>query len=351
MKLNHRHGQLDQAKDYLSMYLSLFPAHVRVFIPLIRHGIRNGETKLELQNYWRKMRQLRVPLNALAYNSMVSALMELQEFDVAEKYVSEFKRTRQPFTLEFYQTMLVMYGKQGKITEMEALYDQVTKVISLNAKSSLMLLNALMAGYSYGGVWKKVWVLWNRLLSSHAARIHQDAKILPRYAEVFNNLSSEIVMRHYGVNAITVCIIVDTLGYTKQLKRLREIWKDLEKRQFPFVLNNLTSYMEALLRCEQHKEAIELVLNLKAIYGMEPDSKMLRNCLTLISPQLYNDVKTAFQKAYPHIHLNQTKTLPPAKMSLADTNLDSGLPMNDFQNGLLNRNGVWLLPPIRDLVE
>jgi hypothetical protein len=345
---------LDKAKEYLSTYLSVFQPHARVFIPLIRHGIKHGEGVHDLQMYWRKMRHLRIPLNSSAYNSMVAALIELREFDLAEKFVNEFKKTRQPFTLEFHQTLLVMYGKQGKITEMEALYDHVTKIMTLNAKTSLMLLNALMSGYSYGGVWKKVWVLWNRLFSNHSfSNVQDQPKIVSRYSDVFNNLSSEITLRHYGVNAITVCVIIDTLGHTKQLKRVHEIWKDLQARRFPFVLNNVTSYMEALLRCEQYEEAIELVLNMKQVYGMEPDAKMLRNCLGLLSPHLYDDVKRKLQDRYPHIHFTlQKQVFPfPSTAPVPNEKQDSGLSINDFQKQLINRNGVWLLPPIQDLVR
>jgi pentatricopeptide repeat protein len=312
---------------------------------LLRHGVKHGGSYTEVMRIWNQMKSLRVPLDASAYNAMVAALSDLGELDLAFKYFNEYVRTKQPVPMEFYQTILVLYGKQGKVSEMEILYERVSRAekVKMDVDRSLMLLNAVMTGYTYGGAWKKVWLLWNRL-RLNASKQHTPIKL---NGDVFTNAGLQIVTRRFGVNTITVSVMMDALGFSNQLDLIRKVWKDLEDSQFPFVLNNVTSLAEALIRCRQYDEAIDLVLNLQK-YGMQPDLKILRNTITML-PEAYRlkaldlfKKKYKFEEAILKKHMNMPTFI---------YSKDKGVSMKKFKDQLEERNGLWLLPPINDLVE
>jgi pentatricopeptide repeat protein len=298
------------------------------------------------------MKVLRVPLGAAAYNSMVAALSELGELDTAVKYLNEYKRTGQVIPIEFYQTILVLYGKLGHVTEMEQIYERVTQTERRHCKAekTLMLLNALMSGYSYAGSWKKVWVLWNHLRSN--STLYSLPNPIQINGNVFTNIGSDITTRYFGVNAVTVCVIIDALGFSKQLQRIRMVWKDLLGSNFPFVLNNLTSLTEALIRCGQYDEAVELVLQLKDKYGMEPDAKMIRNTLALLPEPRISSARQELISKYPAIapsislnHIGKLAIEFPPKT-------DDGLSLKHFKDRFTKKKSIPVLfPPIQELVE
>ncbi|KAH6599227.1 hypothetical protein BASA50_003169 [Batrachochytrium salamandrivorans] len=88
----------------------------------------------------------------------------------------------------------------------------------------------------------------------------------------------------FGVSPITVCLVLDAAGFSRNLPVLDKLWRDLEVAQFPLSVNCYTSYMEALVRCGEVHRACAVITGHgsgDANGGDLPDLKMVDNFLKM----------------------------------------------------------------------
>jgi pentatricopeptide repeat protein len=327
------------------MYTKEFTPHSRPYTALIRSITKNNLPIQLVLDYWSKMQQNHVPLDAAAYTSIIAAHSDVGLFSSAREFFQEFQKSGQKPTIEMYSTMIVLYGKIGDIPAMEKLYHNVTRNYShrLTKQYSMVLLNSLMSGYSFGGQWEKALILWNRLRSEIRP---SDSKLaIKSLPDVFMRTSQEMTVKSFGVDPITVCIIIDALGFAERLEELRSVWKDIQTSGIPLVLNNITSFVEALIRCKQDEEALGIVLDLET-WGFYPDSKILRNTVTLMDKEKRNFVLEKIQSKYPDVHFEIPETLLQFVPMKNGDQEKKGLTPLQLHMQMNFRRGVLLLPPL-----
>lgn len=354
-------GDFDVAENYLSKYLETFPPHARAYTVLIRYSVKNTGSIERAISYWNQMKRFKIVLDAAAYNSIIAAHSDANLIEKAADLYQEFKQTGQYTTPELINTMIVLLGKQGRILKMESLYQKATNTPTnrMSSTANMILLNSLMTGYSYAGQWKKALVLWNHLRAQKQdfnATNATNATFSPQI-NLFNNMATESAIARFGFDAVTLCVILDTLGISKQLKKVRQVWHDVIKNKFPLTLNNITSYVEALLRCSEDEEAVQIVLNLSN-FGLYPDRKILRNCIHLLPIEKRAEVSRKINEKYPDIltprDLSDGSANQVLLRSTITNNLksgDEGLTEEQLKLHMELKHGTLLLPPIADFIS
>jgi pentatricopeptide repeat protein len=337
-----RKGQLEEAEKYLKLYLQLFPPHSRAFNVLVRSVSYNKLHISKALKYWDQMVQLKVPLNVEAYNSIIAAHSDLGLYAEAENFFNQFLQTGQKINIPMYCTMIALYGKRGMVGKMEHLYFSVSQDISLgpSAYSASTLMNSLMTGYSYCGQWEKVFAIWNLLRSSVSSQAPLKQQ-MENFSDTFHILHSNIGTKLFGVNSVTVCIVLDSLGLARKLNHLRTVWEEINSIKMSLTLNNYISYIEGLLRCGEHQEAIDTIVNLPK--GVQPDTKLLRNALNLLPNSLRLDAYKLFIQKYPTVPLTYSMKDFKNPNSIVRP-IQHGLSSNQLKSQMKLKNGILVLP-------
>ena len=314
---------------------------------------RNNLPISKVLEYWEQMKSLKVPLDAAAYTSIIAAHSDKNLQHNALEFYKQFIATKQTPTLEMYACVMVLHGKLKNISSLERLYHVATgQTKRLTKNYSMMLLNALITSYSYGGEWQKALTVWNRLraqFNQDCRAVKRTSAVSPALPDIFMQTSSSMTLQMFGVDTVTICVILDALGKAQRLDEVRSVWDDVRSNNMPLVLNNITSFVEALLRCEQANEALDLVLKLQDKFGIEPDRKLLLNTATLMPVSRYAETVEILKKRYPDVQPVYPPYIRhrqgPKKEALVAAK--PGLTAEQLDKQLRFKNGVWLLPPLK----
>ena len=296
--------------------------------------------------YWEQMKNKKVPLDAAAYTSLIAAHSDSNLLHNALQYFREFLATKQQPTPEMFACVIVINGKLRNIAAMERLYHRATSQSKRLAKSlSMMLLDALITGYSYGGEWEKAHIIWERLRSQNkkvskltSSNLSLDPQ--PIRPDIFMQVGSNFTLETFGVDTVTICVILDALGKAQQLDKVRQVWKDIRDSNMPLVLNNITSYVEALLRCEQYDEALTIVLALENDFGIRPDKKLLLNTATLMSRDRYHSTVDLLRQRFPDIQPQYPAEIRQSKKPKMNSTSKDGISVPQLEKHLRFKNEI-----------
>ena len=328
-----------------------FTLHSRPYCVLMRSIPRNKLPIAKVLDYWEEMKQLNVPLDAAAYTSIIAAHSDSNLLHNALEYFKQFLATKQQPTMEMFSTLIVINGKLKNISAMEKLYHRATGYSKRLTKSmSMMLLDSLITGYSYGGEWQKALIIWNRLRGQIKLKQNPDPPPIIKSAmpDIFMHVASQMTLETFGVDTVTICVILDALGKAQRLSEVEMVWKDVRDSNMPLVLNNITSYVEALLRCEQYDQGLQVVLNLEKEFGIKPDKKLLLNTATLMPRDKYHSTVDVLKQKYPDIEVIYPPDIRHASKKVKlQANQNQGLTVDQLEKELRLKNGVWLLPPMK----
>ncbi|KAI8897327.1 hypothetical protein BC833DRAFT_594173 [Globomyces pollinis-pini] len=356
-----RKGDFITAESYLNEYLTQFAPHPRAFSTIIRSAVKVGSGIQQAEKYWSQLCSTNIALDTSCYGSIIAAYSDAGSYGKALQKYTEFKKTKLPMSLNLAGTMLVLYGRLGKVRDLENLYREVTRPDG-GLKPTMALMNALMSGYAFSNQWKKAYLLWKRLwidqlsdpFQNTETFIDRDVASIPvtsQAALFFTNLGNEIIRSNFGVDPVTACIILDALGFANRPTELQLVWNELNIKKFPITLNMITSYVEALVRCGLHNEAFYIVMNIERLYSYTPDIKLLRNFYNLLPSSLKSEATLKIIYSYPQIkeiYLQEIEKIENLDFNGFKPlqNVEEGIDLKDFESKIAIKNGLLLLPAL-----
>lgn len=272
------------------------------------------------------MKELKIPLDAEAYTSYIATHTGLGHYQESERLYKQFLKTGQSPTIQILSTQIILHGKLQNTQKLEEIYQTATNKIT-SAYESSMLLNALICGYSYSNDHKKVMQIYNLLKKGKSKN--------QRKAEVFNRLESDIDNENFGINNVTLCVVIDSIGFNSNLKALEKCWKESVDSGIYMGVNVYTSLMEAYLRLGEVDKGVDVVLAYK-----KPNFKMLRNCLDLVPDSKRKEVYEIFRKEFPEINVDYKEVVKRKPRHIKEKS-------NAPEGKMLLRNGVLILPGIK----
>jgi pentatricopeptide repeat protein len=294
-----RKGDFENADKYLLKYEQLYDPHPRAYGAIIRQKVILNNDLNSAMFYWSQLRSKCSP-SILAYASIIAACSKARDFKKAEELydncISEFGKESVTADYEISATMIVVYGKLRKQEKMTRLYESCIKSYAFLApKAQSLLITALSTGHNHLGNWKMVLNIWesnyrHRISGGKTMHSQQEMRLLqqndssafdlPDSKEPFIRVLDFRSVYNFGVNPALFCIVLDALGNARQLSAVHGIWKEVVvEANFPIVLNNITSYIEALCLCNEWEAALQAALEISEKYGFRIDEKTARNLL------------------------------------------------------------------------
>jgi protein-arginine kinase activator protein McsA len=277
------------------------------------------------------MKDLKIPLDAEAFTSYIATHTALGHYQESERLYKQFQKTGQTSTIQILSTQIILHGKLQNTKKLEEIYHTATTKITTTYENS-MLLNALICGYSYSYEHKKVMQIYTLLKKGKSKN--------QRKAEVFNRLESEIDNENFGINNVTLCVVIDSIGFNSNVKALEKCWKESLDSGIYMGVNVFTSLMEAYLRLGEVDKGVDVVFNYK-----KPNFKMLRNCLDLVPDSKRKGVYERFRKVFPDIDVEYKEVV--VERRTRHIKVKSNVPEGEMEL----RNGVLILPGIKFQIE
>ncbi|KAJ3283651.1 hypothetical protein HK104_010284 [Borealophlyctis nickersoniae] len=290
----------------------------RFVFPILLRGARRVGDFGRVRHYWNQLEAAGAELTQVSYSLCIGGLTAGREFETAEKLAEDAKsRFGVYLGANLRNTIMDVYGKQGKWREMEAEYERGLQAAQTNwAKAATWAI--LMNGYGMGGNWEKAWNIWCRIWKPVSPTVSHKKKNLQRKAAtgtgtgtvvadsdsfVSSNYDLKQVIadatedapdqstlkketqQRFGVDQAHVSVILDAFGFAGRVTELRSLWHELRSVGFPLNENNYTSYMEALVRCGFPEEGWKVISETIQGDGVDPIAKPFVNFIGLTMQQ------------------------------------------------------------------
>ncbi|KAJ3213933.1 hypothetical protein HDU67_002299 [Dinochytrium kinnereticum] len=174
--------------------------------------------------------------------------------------------------------LMVSHGKARNEQLVDAVWEQlkrleevqagVLKEIKGKGGYGMNEINVFIQVYNYLGNLDKAMAMWRSSFTVPAIRPEnakseveqtRPAELTTTNRVVKSSSAAKGLVDLYGVDRITVSLIIDTVGANSTLPALQSLWSGLVASGFPMDLNNWISYLEALARLGANKEMLELV--------------------------------------------------------------------------------------------
>ncbi|KAI9355422.1 hypothetical protein DFJ73DRAFT_825597 [Zopfochytrium polystomum] len=217
-------------------------------------------------------------------------------------------------------SLMLLHAKSGSASDFQSVYAQlkrfeewgaIVKRTSEEADVSIDESNVLIQCYGYLkdlngaiSVWDKCWKPSGRTidevrfqlsdatdadsrdLSASSAllqhNVSEDSLQKDRILARANSRTSLQLAHLFGVDRLTVSVILDCAGFAGDAKTLDEIWKSVLDARFPLDVNNYISYGEALARCGESSRAYRAVFVALKEAGWELTPKCFWSLIPLL---------------------------------------------------------------------
>ncbi|KAI9006118.1 hypothetical protein BC832DRAFT_469651 [Gaertneriomyces semiglobifer] len=124
------------------------------------------------------------------------------------------------------------------------------------------------------------------LMQAHS---HAENGSLETILHIFDRLLSRRDEYSTGVESATACVAIDACGMFNRLDALRDVWTRLRRKEAELDIpkrdwtNIYTSYIEALIRCGELADAVQVLIRDVPRAQVKPDAKMFSTCLRMLA--------------------------------------------------------------------
>ncbi|KAI9342562.1 hypothetical protein BDR26DRAFT_859178 [Obelidium mucronatum] len=195
-------------------------------------------------------------------------------------------------------SLMLAYAKAGDLESMQAIHSQLLRLESWGygnskelknpgSKYSIHEGNVLITCYGLLGrgdfaldVWKD---LWQNQRQQQQQQQQQNSSSF-RIARGPASTSSRGLALHYGVDRVTISVIIDALSFSNMTPELDRMWHML-KKVYPMDLNNYISYSESLARRGDYEACLAFVEGemIDGTHGLEMEPKIFWSVLKLLN--------------------------------------------------------------------
>ncbi|KAJ3210168.1 hypothetical protein HDU67_005600 [Dinochytrium kinnereticum] len=144
-----------------------------------------------------------------------------------------------------------------QLKRLEEGYVTASKERKGRAGYSVNEANAFIQAYNYLGNLEGAMTMWRTCFQIRASEA--ESEMVDNARMVKSSLPGVDLVDRYGVDRITVSLILDTVGMNGTLPALQALWSEIVQSRFPVDVNNWVSYLEGLARFGADKEVVDII--------------------------------------------------------------------------------------------
>ncbi|CAG8545458.1 6355_t:CDS:2 [Diversispora eburnea] len=204
-----------------------------------------------IQFYYEVKQTQKIQIDVQGYTTLIDAFIKIKRISEAQRLFGDMLREGIKPNVKTYTTLITGLGQQYDYKGVKNIHGIVK--MDINVELDIGIYNALMDAYNRCGHIKQVLTIWDLLVANN---------------QPFNNT--------------TVCIVLDSCGFAKEVYKLIQIWKELKRRKFNLTINNYHSIIEALARNQLFEDAKHILFNEFISAGFTPEERSIRPLLNFL---------------------------------------------------------------------
>ncbi|KAJ3094177.1 hypothetical protein HK100_006249, partial [Physocladia obscura] len=216
--------------------------------------------------------------------------------------------------------LISVHSAMGSESKMEAIHAQMKRLEAVgysNASEittgdtglSINEANVLIQGYGRLKNAEKALDIWKSMFRRPPASKNSSESAAGPFgvSRGGSSISSLGLVERFGVDRISVSVIIDSLSYSNMTQEIDRLWLDLKKAGFPVDLNNYISYSESLARRWDGKACLKFIEDeiIGGEHGLKITGKVFWSVSGMLSPDEINKLRRLMKQKCPQVDLNE----------------------------------------------